>query len=546
LPESSCPSWDTIEDYMDGLPEELKLHWLGKVGISVPAQRAGVLSDTLCYEGSFELFKPARNRFIDDALFAEFAETEGLAPPVGYDRVHMSFDGLYTSIAKYNGPNIQPEHDTGVDQSAFNMAVAWTMEHFRGALNSREQWSLDKVAEEVDMSRSPGFPWNRAYGTAEEAFDAHRDYVAIFDARVRAGERPVTLWNYFAKEEILPDEKILAGKVRSISGCALEFKFVANRIFLPQNLEFYKHHRTTWSKVGVNPFNLGWHELYSKLTRGGLFTRGFSADISAYDASFQFFVAEAVYKVRWLSLDPELRSDPEVANVFRYVLENIYRGRGVGPLGELFSKDHGNNSGSSNTVTDNTIAQYLSWCYVWIRCCIELGIVPTFEQFHREVEGALYGDDGTLCGSALAESILTVERMQRYWKELGWTVKFSIDGAWGGISDLEFISKRFQFVGVNKLCVPVPVDGAKALCSLYHKSRGGPEDAYRRACGLLNVYWYCKETRVVVERYLNWLETSYFPDPVVHRQIRSARLSPSALTALYLSPYLQWGLESSG
>lgn len=473
----------------------------------------------------------------------EYAEIKG-----AYKLTQLSFEGLCRSIGKYNGPNIYALKGDKSDD--FELAVRWVSHLLKPHLRCTRILDVDSVVDAVDMTRSPGFPWNRKYQDAQAAFEDHSSWFKWYCEQVDAGLDPVTLWNYFPKEEILPSDKVDAGKLRQICGSGLELKLSTNRITLEQNDCLAASPFATWSKIGVNPFGNGWARLYHQLIEPGRTVdctppsgcHGIALDVSAFDANYQPLVSNAVKRVRWEAMDPAVRADPRAARILDHYYRHCYSGLGVLPTGEVLAHDHGNNSGGCNTATDNTIGNMIGIVYSWLRGlrqrCAQEGTPfdPDLATMLTHIQCAVYGDDNTLGGSKFARSVLTEEVFITSYADIGWKVTLESNG-WEPVHRLTFLSKRFVFDKRRGWITFAPVDGTKALAALLCKAKPSdtPQQSYVRACGLRCMYWMDFKVRALLDSYLDYLEATYFYDTckAVTAEIRQQRLSERRMEELY-------------
>lgn len=441
----------------------------------------------------------------------------------------LTFTGLYKSFAKYGGGEVTLDD---VQVRDLMTAIDWAELEFGPYLSQGSRLTAEEVVERVDMSRSPGFPWAGVYKDSSEAYLAHKEWFDSYVEGVLNGTRtPIDpIFKVFGKEEVLPTEKIKVGKLRGISGCPLEFKLLVNAVLLDQNESFYSAHGKTMSEVGINPFNLGWDALYRKLHVNGW--RGMALDVSAFDASFSWVLAKAVALLRarrmiWLS-------EAETNRILPYITSSIFRAMSILPNGEVVQREHGNASGSPNTVVDNTLALAIAFMYTWIRSARTDGCETSYQEFKSNVKAALYGDDNTFTASPLGQERLSESRVSEGFAELGWKVTQETEG-WVETSDLTFLQRGFKKFRGH--WVPVCVDGVKGLDSLLHKSKGDIVKTYQRAASLLLTYYWNSDARGVIEGFLNWLEREYFPtDSADHVLVRSNRLTSAQIKRLYIDP----------
>lgn len=481
---------------------------------------------TLVYFGRFDTGCKTANKYHDDPNFKSWAELKGIKLPSEYGLAQLNATAVYKEVNKYGGPDV----DGGRIKVYLMMAVQDVIHMVRPYIRVDRTTPIAEVLDSIDTSRSPGFPWNKNYTTFSDAYAAHADYVQSFIDAVGRGDQPLTFWNYFPKEEILPEEKISAGRVRQISGCAMEMRMLGNHLFLGQNERMTANFEHMWSKVGISPMRRGWDALYNYLSQ--VSTTGFALDISRFDANFQYWLAQSVARVRLACMSEEMKT-PEVVRQVHFFYENTFRGLGVLPHGEVVSKSHGNNSGSPNTTYDNTLGNMIAFLTVWYMSCADEG-VQLDPMDHLRV--AIYGDDNTSTVSEAGRRVLTVPRIIGGFREFGWGVTFEVGNGYVPLHTMAFLSFFFKSIKYNgqSFRVPLPRDGKKALASLAYKGKRDPVVSYARACGLLIVYWWDFEVRRILDGYLNHLEDVYLNTPQC-ASIRKQRLTSGMIDALYLS-----------
>lgn len=481
---------------------------------------------TLTYMGRFNTTSKSTNKFHDDPHFKLFAKSRNIKLPSEYGLAQLNAEAVYTEVNKYGGPDL-PLGDNL--KAALTRAINTVIDMVRPHIRVDRVLTADEVIAKIDTTRSPGFPWNKNYTSFADCYASHSEYVNYFTNAVANGEDPLTFWNYFPKEEILPEEKIRVGRVRQISGCAMEMRMLGNQLFLEQNEKMTLNYDKLWSKVGISPMQQGWDRLYRRLAARS--KHGFALDISRFDANYQSWLAAGVMHVRLECMSASMRT-PEVERQVRFFYSNTFQGLGVLPHGEVISKTHGNNSGSPNTTYDNTLGNMIAFLTVWYLACEDAG---TELDPLEHLEAAIYGDDNTCTVTAEGQAVLTVPRIVAGFRCFGWGVTFEIGNGYVPLHTMVFLSYKFTGVKCDgrTIIVPVPRDGRKALASLAYKGKNDPALSYTRACGLLVVYWWDREVRNVLDAYLNNLEDVYFNTPQA-AQLRKQRLTAAAIDALYL------------
>lgn len=486
--------------------------------------------------GRFDKYVPNRNRLKEDADFSRFMAERGLLWDCHWAIPPLTSHRLVRSVRKYGGADVTLDAEQQRDLDWARTCLTHEFRPHMGGCGIRDVDFVIDGPYAVDFSRSPGFPWNVKYRSSADAWEEHEDWLRQYTSSVLSGSRQpnVAIFNLFPKEELLPKEKVAAGKLRSISGCPLEFKLLANSLFLDQNNGFYRSHGLTASEVGINPYNGGWDRLYHKLAivgPDGVAWRGQALDVSAFDCSYSKVVSKAVYQVRF-ELLPASQQTQENWELFEYARRSIFEGYLVSNNGEVLLRDHGNSSGSPNTVVDNTLGLRLGFLYAYKRACRRAGIEPSHTDLLDNHRCAMYGDDNTYTCSPEYESLLSEESLRHGFAELGWNITSETNG-WVDPLQLVFLQRCFHR-SPSGLVVPRPLDGIKALDSMRLKGHGDHTFTYSRACSLLLEHWYHLKNRVILSDFLDGMERRYFSDGSRESAlILRRRLTPSAIETLY-------------
>jgi len=426
-----------------------------------------------------------------------------------------NIEAAYISLAKY--AKDVPSMDTA-QVNAMNMGWDWTSRHFGvHMLNSRVK-SVEEVLPGIDMSTSPGVPWNRKYKTKKMMYDDWKEELPRYmneDWERLKCNNYVAVFGNSLKEEIRPAEKLAANSLRTFTAGPIEMTIHGNRLFEDMNQKMYQSHLQTASVVGFSPWKGGWDELYRKLLK---FPNGFALDESQYDSSLRQYMMWGCARLRWSMLRVEDQTEDNLSRLLVYY-QNLVNTVIVTSDGVFVRKTGGNPSGSVNTISDNTLILYTLIAYGWIRTATTE--MCSFEKFEANLALALCGDDNTWTVSDEALPFFNARSLIKEWATIGITTTTdSLDPR--PPVELDFLSAHTVFI--NGKAVPL-YDREKLLTSLlYSSAPNDPAYTLVRACALLRVGWADIPTRGYLKELIQWLMKKYNrmllddPDWVAARQ----------------------------
>lgn len=466
------------------------------------------------------MHKPVKNRLESNPYVSRFLEANvddwkvrrgDYAVPV------MSYNAIHRNISKYNGATVLPSK---ADQALMEEAIDMVVGMWSSISSATRIMTLDEVisATHDTIGSSPGAPWCASYSSHADVLAEHKGWVQQYIDDAYAGHFHRAAWWAFPKEELRTAEKVALGKVRHISGCSTEFKFLSNTLLLSQNEAFYTLHAQpdAWTKVGMSAEYGGWTRLGQELAKH---PNGVEADISQMDADFSWYMAQQVMSVRQ-RLWPEAMRTPANIALLGHIYDQVWRGMQYTPDGYVYRKEHGNSSGSPNTVVDNTIATCLAIAFSLLRA--RLGnpgsdapsVDEAREEIHNNFSIAAYGDDNTTTYSD-AVPWFTAEVLRDGFQRLGWRLTFA--GEVGGhvsplrMHDLSFLSRKFvEHKAYHRIWyVPEFVDPWKFVCSLEQKSRKSESlmQTLQRAVGLYHVAFWSPPVRTVLRGMIDNLRS---------------------------------------
>lgn len=447
--------------------------------------------------------KRRRDPIITKALLISDLEIE-----TGHGLPRMNLDASYKSLNKYSKAEVP------FNEEAWTFASNALEMEFLPYMKDSEVRNLEEGLEDVDLTTSPGFPWNLKYKTKRDLYESkdfdyfknecEKDWKILIDGS----------WYVFTnslKEEIRPDEKIQLNKIRTFTASSATAVVTGNRLFGHMNEKFIDSHLKTSSVVGMNPFRGGWNELYQKLRnhphrRQGKIV-GFELDESEYDSSLRSFLFEAIcdFRIKCLcSRDATAENIKRIREYYRNILNSVI----ITADGKLVQKHLGNPSGSVNTISDNTLILYFLLAYTWYI----LSPVKTIESFRESVVAALQGDDNTWTVSEQTAVFYNAKSVSEEFLKIGITTTSPCYEP-RNLEELSFLSSSFSRF-IDHVCV-YDLDTDKILESL--KWTEYPNDPIRTlervAACLLNTWpnvqarWLCRKLAdVIIAEY----------DPILH------------------------------
>lgn len=152
----------------------------------------------------------------------------------------------------------------------------------------------------IPRSTSPGYPWcahghsdkSFLFGRSQEyEFNSHSwlqlvEQMTRIEGFLSRGQRPsgddAFIFLDFVKDELLPEEKVAAGKARMISGAPITYTVLFRKYFGSFMQSIQRHRIYNGIAIGANPYD-EWGAIASHLGRGR--KKVVAGDYSGYDAS---------------------------------------------------------------------------------------------------------------------------------------------------------------------------------------------------------------------------------------------------------------------
>lgn len=312
--------------------------------------------------------------------FTEFSRSQPdaagiLSSSLQHKEVGFSHDRMVKIENKVDYPGLIPS----ADDLSYSMALEYTYRMYRRALEQPMDPNPTFVSD-----ASPGFPFS-SLGYPDKAAAVKSD---LFMNLLTSFEPPIAL-STPKGSEALPIEDLAEGKLRTIFNTPPHLLFWQKFYFQNQNEFMKKYHHSTWGKYGYIKQYGGFHRLFSELLP---YTYKLDLDVSGWDR--RVFLGSAYYL-----RERGLRSyygehHPCDTPAFLYTVnESVY------PLvgfcdGTVWRRPTGNNSGSNNTTTDNTLVHTVICFYAAIVRFQEVyGRAPSYEEVQEHFKFFLFGDD---------------------------------------------------------------------------------------------------------------------------------------------------------
>jgi len=329
----------------------------------------------------------------------EFREESFIFPfEYKYFDPYYNWDGIDTALKPYNGEPV-----SNIDDESWTHAKAVVLRMFAEKVSKSSEIEYSHAIEELKMKKSPGFPYNIDYDDKRDVFMCIPEVVkARSDAFMYSDEVNDVYWYVFAKKELLSVKKVNNNKIRTIQVPPVDLLLSYIRTFQLQNEMIMNSGLVA---VGDKLEYGGFTEWCNKRRKYNCFLE---IDGDQFDRSLINKIMEAIRDIR-----KNLHYAPEVVQRLYKLLIKVGL---VDGRGKVHFKDHGNPSGSFNTIYDNCMASWLILAYVVIRCEFD------FDDWIQHCKVDVLGDDLLLCMKT--DYQITYDEFAKYSAELG--MKYSL------------------------------------------------------------------------------------------------------------------------
>lgn len=503
------------------------------------------------------------NKVIQNKSFIDFMMDNKINIDFKYNVIVKSAEGEYKSASKYD--KAQPI----LDESAWALSKEWTLRHFGPYMRGSQTVTQETAWQEMDKQTSPGYPHNLKYktkakmATDEKHMEIIGDYWDMIQKQQNEQEwKPI--WSCSEKVELRPNEKIKLNKIRTFTASPVEHSVALNRMCLDMNNRFYASNGQTWSFVGGNKFMCGFDELYKRLSKH---PNAFELDESEYDSSLFAKLLQEQADIRFEFLAQEYRTQAN-KNAMINLYESIIHSVIAMENGELLQKHTGNPSGSANTIVDNTMILFRLFSYAWILLArkefgeenaqkvknatfadvTKRSYLPTYggyDDFMRNVEAALNGDDNTFTCSNAVVDWFNPDTIAPIWTSVGITTNTPCNKKNKKVEEVRFLSQGFT--KVNGKWLPTPETNKVLSSIMYNAEIDDPMWHLMRAYALRVDTWGNKECRKYIAMYIEFLQKEYAD--IFHSEVEigpdDVKLSMKDIRNMYKSDDWIWRLYSN-
>nr|UUW20923.1 MAG: reverse transcriptase-like protein [Sanya astro-like virus 1] len=445
------------------------------------------------------IFEVSNISFNDDLI--QFAKSNNFELPYDYYPALLSRDYLLNDFAKY-----RKSYAWAPDPEAWR--IAQDVFHMEFGLRFLARpLTFDEAISKIELSASPGFPWNAKYATKREVLENELPLIRSIVERVFEkgdvdyvfnGNRYTNVfWLTSPKSEIRPIEKMnhkdkSKRKTRTFMCGDLICHIVGFMLYKVQNDRFLDlAHSDSWSAVGASPWYGGWDQTSRVLLRNA--TNPSAHEFNCYDASHMEAsvsdaIQHAIYELRNQSIPDRCR----VAADWFYL--NITQSLIIDVDGYVVMKNGKNPSGSFNTLTDNTMALILVFLYVIARA--GNNVEQTLAAMRR-IACKMLGDD------SIFETCKELKDLERFSAELGFDLK--PEAAPGPLSECSFLSSGFVFDSRFKMWIQKS-NWSKVIANVYFNFKAQSwRLAFVKLCAIRQIFYAFEDKRTQVDYLINYI-----------------------------------------
>jgi hypothetical protein len=444
--------------------------------------------------------------------------------PTGYHPSIFSTQFLRNDFAKFQNAYNWSPHLPSLTMS-IKAIRAILGNHLFGSTKSAR-----KAIEQIDKTKSPGYPWNAYYSTKQQVIDNHLDLLLSIIEEIRKSGKCEftfmgttyyhTFWQCSPKSEMRVIDKMIhpsheKRKTRTFFAGDIIVHIVGFMLFSEQNDNLLNAHSTTWSKVGFSPFYGGFNQLAQYLLARGQNKFNYF-DVSHMEASLKEILLMIIYDLR---RDFLIFSEGD-ENCFKFVLDAIIYSIIIDVDGFLCMMFGGNPSGGFNTLMDNTIALYFTLIYTLARQS------STYEELMDKINShhcACLGDDSVVPAHPDFDHYI------EHAAELGFDVKPECPP--GPLEAGKFVNS--EFVKIGQTWFPKPnAEKIKANIYFYFKSRSW-RLTFVKVCALRVLNWNFPKQRKEAEDIIRWI-VNHRDHHMRHEYTMDSKISYESAKAAYL------------
>jgi len=377
-----------------------------------------------------------------------------------------------------------------------------------------ETMTFQDAVSKMELSASPGFPWNEKYKTKRDCLQPEsqggcleliEDIVnQIFDKgefeyEFNGKTHSEVYWQTSPKEEIRPIEKIKnedvsKQKTRTFMCGDLVTHIVGFMLYKNQNDNMIlRNPPNSWIGVGINPWYGGWHRMCESLLRNK--SKKFHCeDANHMEASVNKVIQTLIYKVRNRNVKSPKESKDRVERAKNWYLENVTDSLIIAINGQLCMKFGKNPSGQLNTLTDNTLALVIVYLY-----CLSEGVKDSSEIVlaYNEIAARMLGDD------SIVEDDVRLSNLRLSSADLGF--KLIPETAPGPLETCSFLNSTFHFDSRRYKWIQKP-NFEKLFSNIYFNfKKSSWRYAYVKLCAARKLVFAFDEHREIIDDYIAYV-----------------------------------------
>jgi hypothetical protein len=477
--------------------------------------------------GQVNRFPRYKNKRSSDIYVKSFMDENMIEMSPDWGLPTPNQEAAYKSLSKY-AKDVLPMSEKQV--KAMNLAWEWTAQQFAPYMGGARVRTVEEVIPDLDKDTSSGYPFNAFFTKKKDLFEGCPEIIQWLetDWENLLDEHYTFMFTNSLKEEVRPEVKTKANKIRTFTAGAVDGTVHGNRLFADMNEKMNASYLQSSSGVGMSPLKGNWDRLYRKLN---MFRKGYALDESEYDSSLRSYMMWGCAKLRWQMLRDEDRTPENLKRIKNYY-RNLVNSLVITPEGVIILKLGGNPSGSVNTINDNTLILYTLLAYAWIMNC---GEDPQYGEFEINTAKVLVGDDNTWTVSDWAHRFFNARTVIATWNLIGVTTTTD-DLEPRSAKDLDFLSAKTIFY----LGRAIPIyDREKLMTSLLfaETKKQSPAFTLLRAAALLSIGWTDTQFRKFCREFIAWLIENF--DEVCNQdpdwiQAKCGILSDERLAKLFL------------
>ncbi|MCW4014247.1 MAG: RNA-dependent RNA polymerase family protein, partial [Candidatus Bathyarchaeota archaeon] len=290
---------------------------------------------------------------------------------------------------------------------------------------------------------------------------------------LKRGDRPLYVYMDCLKDELLPIEKVKAGKTRLISVSPVDYTILVRMFFMSFTRFVMQLHPFVKYGVGTNVYSADWDVIAHTLNnKSPMFIAG---DFSGFDARGQPQVYQAALEIvqGWYSAAGRQGEDAVVREA---LWREVYQSRHVVGT-QLYQWFQALPSGHPMTVVINSIVSRLMFLSAWSK----LTDIPCSE-FDDYVEMYVYGDDNILAVSPTVIQQFNQNTLAGFFLEY-YDIVYTDDKKSGKImpdyrslEEVSFLKRGFRYESaVGRFVAPLDLDVILEMICWYKKNPLGSD-----------------------------------------------------------------------